>query len=79
MPRSKSRQRQRRRYQLEPRRKQPRKKNPRWYPALVLGVIGVGIAVIVYNYLRGDEATNALLWAGLGLIAVGFLGATRIR
>jgi len=79
VPRSRSRQRQKRRYQLEPQRRRPRKKSPRWYPVLVLGVIGAGIAVIVYNYLRGDQATNALLWTGLGLIALGFLGATRIR
>jgi len=79
VPKSKSRSKRQRRYQLEPQRRRPRKKSPRWYPILVLGVIAAGIGVIVFNYLQGDEATNALLWAGLGLIALGFLGATRIR
>ena len=53
---------------------------PRWYAPLVLGVMGIGVAVIVWNYMRGtDRASNAFLWIGLGLIGVGFLGTTRIR
>ena len=79
VPKSKSRSKLKRRYQLEPQRRHPKKKSPRWYPIAVLGVIAAGIAVIVFNYLRGHQATNGLLWAGLGLIALGFLGATRIR
>jgi hypothetical protein len=39
-------------------------------------VIGVGVVVVVSNYLRGDAATNGVLWAGLGIIGVGFVGLT---
>ena len=85
MPKSKSRPKQRaRRYQLEPARRRPPKKNPRWYPWLVLGVILLGIGVIVLNYiglmpLAKGQATNGYLWLGLGLIGLGFLGSTRLR
>jgi LPXTG-motif cell wall-anchored protein len=80
MPESRSRTRKKgSRYQLEPARKKRVKPMPRWYAPLVLGVMGVGVGVIVWNYLRGDQATNAFLWIGLGLIGLGFLGTTRIR
>jgi LPXTG-motif cell wall-anchored protein len=67
------------RYQLEPAKKKRVKPMPRWYAPLVLGVMGVGVAVIVWNYMRGDKTSNEFLWIGLGLIALGFLGTTRIR
>jgi hypothetical protein len=43
-----------------------------------------GVLVIVLNYLGlmpspTGQATNLWLWTGLGAIAVGFLGATRLR
>jgi hypothetical protein len=34
------------------------------------------VAVVVWNYLRGDFASNAALWTGLGIIGVGFVGLT---
>jgi len=43
---------------------------------LVLGVIGLGVVVVVWNYLRGDLASNGVLWAGLGIIGLGFVGLT---
>jgi hypothetical protein len=64
------------RYQLEPHRKKRPRKSPRWYGPLVLGVIGLGVAVVIWNYLRGDAATNGFLWSGLGIIGVGFVGLT---
>jgi hypothetical protein len=67
------------RYQLEPARKKRVKPMPKWYAPAVLGIMGIGVAVIVWNYLRGDQASNAFLWTGLGLIGVGFIGTTRIR
>jgi hypothetical protein len=77
MPESKARRkRSTQRYQLEPHRKRRAKTSPRWYGPLVLGVIGVGVAVVVWNYLRGDFASNAALWTGLGIIGVGFVGLT---
>ena len=64
------------RYQIAPQRKKRSKASPRWYGPLVLSVIGVGVVVVVWNYLRGDFATNGVLWTGLGIIGVGFIGLT---
>jgi uncharacterized membrane protein YobD (UPF0266 family) len=77
MPKSKGRQRTRNgRYQLEPQRKQKSKRSPRWYGPLMLVLMGIGVVVIVWNYTRGDSASNTWLVGGLGLIAVGFFGVT---
>jgi hypothetical protein len=64
------------RYQLEPSKKKPSKASPRWYGPLMLAIMGVGVVLIVWNYVRGDQASNTVLLAGLGLIAVGFFGVT---
>ena len=64
------------RYQLEPQRKKKAKASPRWYGPLMLVLMGIGVIVIVWNYTRGDLATNTNLMIGLGLIAVGFFGVT---
>ena len=43
---------QKRRYQLEPTKKAPRQKpSPRWYAPLVLGIMGLGVVMIVLNYI----------------------------
>jgi hypothetical protein len=77
MPESRQRRKQAsRRYQLEPQRKQRTKTSPRWYGPLVLVVMGIGVVVIVWNYMRGDQASNTILFVGLGLIGLGFLGTT---
>jgi hypothetical protein len=41
--------------------------------------MGVGVAIIVWNYMRGDSADPTILFFGLGLIAVGFGLATQWR
>ncbi len=78
MPRSKSR---RRRYQPPPKKKP--KPSPRWYGWVILGLLFGGAAVIVLNYLSllpwSDRAQNFNLFLGLGMIALGFLGATQWR
>jgi len=87
MPKSRSRNREasKRRYQLEPTKKAPRKKSsPRWYPPMVLGLMGLGVIVIVLNYMgilpfTHSQTTPVALMVGLGMIGVGFLGTTMIR
>jgi predicted acyltransferase len=89
MPKSRSRNRaaEKRRYQLEPTKKAPRKKpSPRWYAPVVLGLMGIGVLVIVLNYIwpsvlpfTHDTTNPVVLLVGLGMIGVGFLGTTRIR
>jgi Cell division protein CrgA len=77
MPKSKGRQKQRgTRYQLEPQRKKKSKASPRWYGPLMLVLMGIGVVLIVWNYTRGDAASNRVLLSGLGLIALGFFGVT---
>ena len=87
MPKSRSRSRgsDKGRYQLEPTKKAPRKKpSPRWYPPMVLGLMGLGVVVIVLNYMgilpfTHSETSPIALMVGLGMIGVGFLGTTMIR
>jgi hypothetical protein len=79
MPRSRSK---RVRYQA-PKPKKP-KPSPRWFGPLVLGLMFLGVALIVLNYMEllpGTDfgARNEYLWTGLGLIAAGFLLATQWR
>ena len=77
MPRSKGRTKQRSsRYQLEPQRKKKVKASPRWYGPLMLVLMGIGVVAIVWNYTRGDQASNTVLMGGLGVIAIGFFGVT---
>lgn len=90
MPKSRSRNNsaaQKRRYQLEPERKAPKPKpSPRWYAPLVLGLMGLGVVVIILNYIwpavlpfTNDQTSPVVLLVGLAMIGVGFLGTTRIR
>jgi len=81
MPKSKGRQRDRgRAYAAPPPRKKP-KASPRWYGVLVLGLMIVGVAMIVLNYmgLMPGDTRQLWLWLGLGFIAGGFVAATRWR
>lgn len=51
----------------------------RLYVGLVLGCFAIGVVIIIGNYLRGGDASNLILLAGLGLILAGFLLAMRLR
>lgn len=84
MPESRSRPKQRRRsYLPPPTRKRPRS-SPRWYGLLILALMVIGVSIIVLNYMglmpfTGGNTQGAYLWVGLGVIALGFLAATRWR
>jgi hypothetical protein len=81
MPKSKSRQRGGRRpYAAPPPKKKP-KPSPRWYGFLVLGLMLVGVAMIVLNYMgiMPGDTQQLWLWLGLGFIAAGFVAATQWR
>lgn len=78
MPKSKSK---RSRYQPPPKPKP--KPSPRWLGPAILILLFAGVALIVLNYLEvipgSQGASNHYLWIGLGMIAVGFVGATQLR
>jgi hypothetical protein len=79
MPVSKSK---RRRYQAPPKNKA--KPSPKWFGALILVTFGLGVAMIVLNYLgvlpgTHGNASNLYLFGGLGVIALGFMLSTQWR
>jgi hypothetical protein len=55
------------------------KSSPWWVPAFIVGFFGLGVICILLNYLSvlPGGASNAYLFAGLGLIVCGFITATR--
>src|SRR3954468_6671175 len=57
------------------------KVSPPWYAALMFTLLGLGVVVILANYigLLPGGAKNAYLLLGLGLITAGFIAATRYR
>lgn len=78
MPRSKSK---RRRYTPPPKKKH--KPSPLWFSVLTLAVFVIAILIIVLNYMNllpftNGSAANWPLFAGIGLIAVGFVLATQL-
>lgn len=85
MPESKGRQKSaKKRYQLEPAKKKRVKPPKRWYAPVVLSVMGLGVVVIVLNYMQvlpfsGHTTKPGFLWLGFGLIGAGFLGTMGIR
>ncbi len=82
MPKSRSRQRDRRRPYAAPPPKKRRRASPRWFGFVVLGLMGLGVLVIVLNYmavLPPGRTVPGWLWGGLALIAGGFVAATQWR
>jgi Cell division protein CrgA len=77
MPKSKSRKKpSKQRYGLYPQRKQKTKASPKWFAPVMLAIMGLGVAIIVWNFFRGsgDAYDPRVMWVGLGLIAGGFFG-----
>ena len=54
------------------------KVSPRWVPILMFALLGLGVLVIVLNYLNllPGDTSNTYLLIGLGLITGGFVVAT---
>jgi len=60
------------------------KHSSRWVPILMFGFFGLGVAVIILNYLPGSPflpggTDNKYLFGGLILICLGFVAATRYQ
>ena len=81
MPKSRSRQRDRRRSYAAPPPKRRPKASPRWFGFLVLGLMLIGVGMIVLNYMgiMPGDTRQLWLWLGLGFIAGGFIAATQWR
>ena len=59
-----------------------KKVSPVWVPVVMFVCLGLGVIVILANYvglMPGGEANNWYLLLGLGLITAGFLIATQYR
>jgi Cell division protein CrgA len=81
MPKSRQRQKRTSRpYAAPPPKKRP-KASPRWYGFFVIGLILLGVALIVLNYMDfiPGGTQQHWLWIGLGIIGAGFAAATRWR
>jgi hypothetical protein len=55
------------------------KVSPRWVPVLMFTCWALGVGVVITNYLGvlPGETSNGYLLVGLGLLALGFVAATR--
>ena len=54
--------------------------SPIWVPILLFSLLGLGVAVIIVNYLAILwETSNLILLLGLGIILAGLVTATRFR
>lgn len=59
-----------------------RRTSPLWVPVAMFTCLGLGVVVIMLNYLGllpGGEAQNSDLLLGLGLLIAGFVLSTQYR
>lgn len=74
MPKSKGRRKPKRQITPPPTHKDD-KVSPPWYAAVMFSLMGLGVLVIILNYIElvpGGQQ-SLFLYSGLGLIAIGFL------
>jgi hypothetical protein len=70
------------RYRAAPQQAKKRHKpSPRWYGPLLITLMGLGVVVIVLNYMglipgTDGDASSIWLWVGLGILGVGFVGTS---
>jgi hypothetical protein len=58
------------------------KRSPLWVPTTMFTALGLGIVVILGNYLEllpGGTARNGYLFVGLALLVGGFVLSTQLR
>ncbi len=54
--------------------------SPIWVPVLMFGLLGLGVAVILLNYVGSIwDTSNPVLLLGLGMILGGIITATQYR
>jgi cell division protein CrgA len=54
--------------------------SPRWVPVLMFSLLGLGVAVILVNYVGSIwDTSNPILMLGLGMILGGIITATQYR
>jgi hypothetical protein len=59
-----------------------KKASPMWVPIIMFTCLGLGVVIILANYvglMPGGDASNWYLLIGLALITAGFLTATQYR
>ena len=53
--------------------------SPTWYAIVMFALMGLGVALVLLNYIVPDVFGRWGLFVGLGSIAVGFLMLTNFR
>ena len=54
--------------------------SPLWVPVLMFGLLGLGVVVILLNYVGSFwDRSNPILLVGLGMILSGIITATRYQ
>jgi hypothetical protein len=54
--------------------------SPLWVPVLMFGLLGLGVVVILLNYVGSFwDTSNPILLVGLGMILSGIITATRYQ